>query len=88
MRFEIVIDELVLTGFGPCDRLGVADALEHQLAEHVRAGALEGGIDPLLGHSVRAADVAVPAADPSRFSERLGAGVAGSLVGALGGRGR
>ena len=87
-RIEIVIDELVLSGFARCDRLAVADAVQQHLAERIRAGAVKGGLEPLIRSEMRAADVAVPPGRDAGFADRLGAGIAGSLVNALSTGGR
>ena len=86
MRVDIVIDELLLVGFGPCARHVVADAVEREVAARVHAGALREELTSSIAPDMRAADCAVPDAHAAGFSERLGAGVAGSLVSALSGR--
>ena len=87
MRFEVSIDELVLVGFGSCDRHAIADAVEREVAALVRGGALR-ELTSSVASETQAVDWVAPAGQAAGFPERLGAGVAGSLVNVLSRQGR
>jgi hypothetical protein len=91
MRVEIEVDELVLVGFDPRDRLRVADAVERGLAARaasIDASALARGAADVA--EMRAPDVAVArgaaGARPETVGELAGGSIARGL-GALGGSG-
>jgi hypothetical protein len=83
-RVELVIDELVLTGFDPRDRHRIADALERELGTHLTGPALErivraaGTRDKET--TLRAPDVTLKA--PHR-PNAIAASVSRSVVGAI-----
>jgi hypothetical protein len=78
MRIELVIDELVLHGFEPAQRHGVADAMQLELARllTVQPDAFRDATSLEMSH-VSGASVSV---DAGARPAQIGAGVARSLA--------
>jgi len=72
---HLQIDELVLAGFSAAERHRIRDAVERALVEMIERGATSRSIEAMPLQNVRLRGAATPAT--------IGAGVAGSIVGAV-----
>jgi hypothetical protein len=85
MRVELVIDELVLTGFDPRDKQRIADALVRELSTRVTAADAMALGEIGDAHAVlRAPDVVSAKSSRARTPNAIGAAVGRSIAASIG----
>jgi hypothetical protein len=79
-RLHVTIDDLVLVGFDPLDRYGIADAIERELTRRLAGADVAQLTSGEARPSLHAADVR-RSGSASRVGTDVGASVATALVG-------